>query len=443
MGKLKLSSDLFLEVNELNRLVYFLKPDGYIKMLKSLVSSYGIVRNESMDSFKVRGVLNSNSQIIVDAGLAYDPDFNSIELKSAQTIDISTSTTPKWVVLSYATSNLEVGTVSIKDEGTLTGTGTKFTEVLRGRTKFPTKVKFQSTKNVDDYEVLQVNSDTAAVLSGSFTPEEGISYAVVGCFTPGFLPSDDNKLIYEYDSCSISVVEADERPTLEANQFLLASVTIAGAGLDIVDYRNEHIFNGNSSSEQSRISTNPIMSLLSVTNLQNGFIQMGIEKGYTITNYNVTEENDVPVVNIVAGSCNFLGAGTIPDNLFNGWILVNRTNMKTVGITSNTNKNLYVPTLGSDFLEVGSNELVVVPAFPIVETKITVNDVPYYFRQTHDNVQEYITVPVVSGNNVVTLSYRMLNETYSTVFGNFSISNYTNVDGETVSLIDSSFNVSI
>lgn len=443
MGKLKFSSDLFLEVNELKRLVYFLKDDGYLKLVKSIISSYGIVNNVQNSSFKVRGKLNSTSEVIIEPGLAYDSELNSIELDEEKELALPEGDVLKWIVLSYDTHNREVGKVSIKSDGTLTGVNTKFTEVLRGRTKFPTKVKLGSTINTDDYEVLSVNSDTNVTLAGTFADEENLDYAVVGCFTPGFLPTDENKLIYEYDSSKIEIIESETEPEVDSNHFILASVAVVGSSLSIVDYRSEHIFNSNSFTEQTRLSQNPIMSMLACNNIGYGRIELSLEHGYTISSYNVSEENDIPILRIVTGSCNFLGDGDIADGFFNGWLLLNRKNMKKLLINRNTNKTLYVNTLGSDFLESAGNDLVIVPNFAIIETEVTVNDKKYYFRQSSENAKYFVVVPINSGNNVVTLKYRMSTENDSTPYGNFSISNYTNISGELVSLIDSTFNVNL
>ena len=57
MSKLKLSSNLFLEVNELNRLVQFLKKDGYELAIKSLVKTFGIVQTAENNYYKVTTVI--------------------------------------------------------------------------------------------------------------------------------------------------------------------------------------------------------------------------------------------------------------------------------------------------------------------------------------------------------------------------------------------------
>ena len=63
MSKLKFSPNLFLEVNELNRLVKFLDDDGYKRAFKALVKSFGIVQNSS--SHFVYGNVTTNSGDII------------------------------------------------------------------------------------------------------------------------------------------------------------------------------------------------------------------------------------------------------------------------------------------------------------------------------------------------------------------------------------------
>ena len=81
MSKLKLSPNLFLEVNELSRLEKFLSDDGYKLIFKSLFSSFGIAREQNSDYFKVSYMEGSGNVIIVNSGIAIDENINIIILK--------------------------------------------------------------------------------------------------------------------------------------------------------------------------------------------------------------------------------------------------------------------------------------------------------------------------------------------------------------------------
>ena len=60
MSKLKISNNLFLEVNELNMLVKCLEEDGYKRLFKSIVNNYGVVKDKNNSYFKVSNKLGSN-----------------------------------------------------------------------------------------------------------------------------------------------------------------------------------------------------------------------------------------------------------------------------------------------------------------------------------------------------------------------------------------------
>ena len=150
MSKLKLSPNLFLEVNELSRLVKFLSDDGYKLIFKNLFSSFGIARGQNSDYFKVSYKEGSDNVIVVNSGIAIDENVNIIVLKNNKEIELPSIVEYNkkyWVVISHATTNDEEGTVSVSEIGNLRGNGTSFLSVLRGQPNFPTKIKFTSSKN--------------------------------------------------------------------------------------------------------------------------------------------------------------------------------------------------------------------------------------------------------------------------------------------------------
>lgn len=142
-------------------------------------------------------------------------------------------------------NNYEPGTVSVATDGTLTGVGTEFTKVLRGGDNFPNAVKFiDSTKNILNYEVINVVSDTSAVIAAPAAAESGIRYGVVGAFTPGFVPSTANELIYEYDSFAVRMIQSETQPEVEeGREFIIAQLNWDSGDMAIVDMRNSCTFN--------------------------------------------------------------------------------------------------------------------------------------------------------------------------------------------------------
>lgn len=164
MSKLKISPNLFLEVNELNKLVQFLGEDGYKPFLKHLTKSFGIAQNENNTYFKVSRKNEAKNVVVINSGIAFDSNLNRIFLSEDKELEIPNTGNNQWILISYSPTNDEEGIVSISAQGTLSGAGTKFTSVLRGQPNFPTKVKFNSSVNTDEYEVVDVSSDTVATL---------------------------------------------------------------------------------------------------------------------------------------------------------------------------------------------------------------------------------------------------------------------------------------
>ena len=179
MSRLKFSSNLFLEVNELQRFNKFLEEDGWKRAMKAISKNFGIVENASNSYFKVTARSGSNSVIVINAGIAFDSNMDAIVMTDDLELSVGNTGSNRWVILSRAVTNEEQGTVNINSDGSLSGIGTEFTKVLRGQPNFPVKVKFNSTSNNGEYEVVSVTSDTSALLSGSFVNQSNIKYSVV------------------------------------------------------------------------------------------------------------------------------------------------------------------------------------------------------------------------------------------------------------------------
>lgn len=469
MSKLKFSENLFLEVNELQRLVKFLSDDGYKLLVKSMTKSFGIVENVNNTYFKVTNVPGSNQAVKINAGIAFNSNLDAIVMENDLQMVVTNTGVNRWLVLSRAVKNTEIGTVTINTDGSLSGIGTEFTKVLRGQPNFPTKVKFESVQNSGEYEVVSVVSDISAILSGSFVNEIGLKYSVIGTFTPGFQPIVDNKTIYEYDSYNIRIVDSSDKPSLSNDEFIIAGITFdAAGGLNISDERIYSMFNNpyvqQGTSENT--SRNPLASLLSVAAV-GGIkavdtisvdLELIVEHGYTISKFELVTTSTSNSFNIINGSSNYLGTGNIPDGMFNGWLLVNRTNMKYAKIDSNSNKSLFISNLDTSMILDNNNDFVVVPNFLEMEYEVKVSSnvnlpaKPFYFRASIWNISERMRVysffPSVSDNfeNEITISigYRMIdNSGKQFPFANLAIAQFTNINGQSETLSGSSFVVNI
>lgn len=470
MSRIKFSENLFLEVAELQRLVKFLADDGYKLAMKSLSKSFGIVENSGNTYFKVTNKAETSDTVVINPGIAFTTEMDAIVMENALEMQVSNTGVNRWLVLSRAVKNTETGNVTINTDGSLSGIGTEFTKVLRGQPNFPTKIKFESNLNTGEYEVVSVVSDTSAILSGSFVNESGLKYSVIGTFTPGFQPLAANKMIYEYDSYNIRIVDSADKPSLSSNEFIIAGISFDDVGgMNISDERIYSMFNnpyvqqGSSSDAASR---NPLASLLSVSavggvnavNAVSVDLELIVEHGYSITKFELLTTSVSNSFNILSGSSNYLGTGNIPDGMFNGWLLVNRTNMKYAKIDSNSNKSLFISNLDTSMILDNNNDFVVVPNFLEMEYEVKVSSnvdlptKPFYFRASIWNISErmrvYVFFPSVSENfaDEVTISigYRMIdNSGKQYPFANLAIAQFINVDGQTETLSKSSFVVNI
>lgn len=450
----KFSTNLFLEVNELNRFKKSLSDNGYKLLIKYLTKSFGIAQNTNNTLLKVSKKTTTDNVIVVNAGIAFDSSLNAIILADDKEITIENTGVKKWLAISYATSNSEDGTVSVSSSGVLTGVGTLFKSVLRGQTNFPTKVKLVSSANTGEYEVVDVSSDTNATLSGSFVAESDLKYQVIGAFTPGFQVDDDNKLIYEYDSCSIRVIESEDRPSLNDDEYLLASIDFDSTtgNMNVTDERLDYLFNYEySNSVDSNIVTeNTLACLKKASLIQDTMLELQFEFGYQISRYELITTSTSNTFNIIKGSSNYLGTSQIPDNIFAGWLLVNRKNMKSVTIDSNENSALVISKFDSSIIEDEDNDFIIVPNYSDIELEISLSGTNYvsgdaniYQKFSLKNITNRIFIPMKYLDTTISMKYRMISTSSNTPFKNLAIASFTNVSGIAETLGNSSFTITI
>ena len=440
MSRIKISPDLFLEVCELNKLQSFMKEEGYLKIIGAIVKSFGVVKDAKNTYLKASKKTGSLNSITFNPGIAIDSKLNVITLSNPLDVTIPEDGFKHWFVAQYKTTNFEVGSVGVTTNGSLTGVGTKFTEVLRGGNNFPNKVRLSSNLNVSDYEVLKVISDTSAILSGSFAPENNLNYGVVGTFTPGAQPVNDDDLIYEYDSCDIIELISEVEPILAENQYFLTKTEYQNGVLEINDLRWLSVFDKVVSSNST---INPIVSLLSTSLYHDQQLSISIEHGYKISSFSFFPLSTNNTFRIT-GSCNFLGTGDIPDNLFSGWTMLNRSNMERAAITSNSNKDLSVPDMDNSFISDLENDFVIIPNFNEIEVEVLVSDqiCPMYFKMNIDNIYNRILIPVNYGQSEISLRYRLIGDV-RTILQKFCVANFKNLLSDNELLSNSSFNISV
>lgn len=254
MSNLKISEDLFLEKQELNRFKRFIFDDGFKQNLLMNTQTFGIVSGsrtndgvqiQPQDSFSVKNVGSGSGLLTINPGRAINKFAEILTLDTAFNLQVPNTGQWYWVKIKYKITNEEVGTCGIDASGNLSGTSTFFEEVLRGQPNFPAKIKFTNSTlgNTQEYEVLDVLSQTSATLNGIFATESNLKYAVVGTFTPGYIAPLADKLIFDYDSVEISLVLESALNTepvkLTDEEFYLARVQVSGLNVIVEDKRNE------------------------------------------------------------------------------------------------------------------------------------------------------------------------------------------------------------
>lgn len=451
MGKIKISENLFLEKAELQRFQRFIADLGWQRAMRAMVSQWGVVQNAEGTSFRVVPHPSLTGHVLVYPGLAYTPQAEAIVLDTATAVSLGSGTDRKWIVISRVESSLEQGTVSITADGVLTGVGTKFTEVLRGQPYFPTKIRFEGNgnQNTYEYEVVSVTDDGNAILSGSFIPQSGLRYAVVGAFTPGFVPSSENRNIYAYDACRIVVIPSETVPAVEDGEYIIAYADYdINAAVTISDYRVNCMLkvgacNSRSEEQNNPQGLNPCVSLLAVDRIggtlfkdKSAELELLVEFAFFITGYAFSVLGDGTYLSITERQCNAMQQ--LPDGVFNGFLLVNRNNMKSVRIVSQQGSVLKLDAVDITDLVGDEAAFVIVPDFARIQITATASDnvdmpsVPFTWdgdvRDGRCRVRMSLQYPYqdeqLASAVDVALRYRVYNEERSGEAHNFNSATY-------------------
>lgn len=343
MSNFKISQDLLLEKQELNRFKRFVVNDGHRAELLLHTYKFGIVNGvflsngnfiENKDCFKVENIGSSSSAVNILPGRAVDKYGRIITLLESKTLQIPNDSLWYWIKINYNITNTEIGTISLSSDGTLNGFGTKFTEVLRGQPNFPIKIKFEnSINNTYEYEVVEVIDDENAIISGSFTAENDLKYIVVGTFTPGYVPPVADKYIYEYDDVNISVIQENlltpgQQPAnIDNEEFYLARVRTNGLNVIIEDKRVDFWKTKEAFHVEKIVNnTNPIIGVESVKwniyTTPRDKNEINISWGYRTTNWSVdTTQNKITINSGYGGILKENNLSNYIDGSFDNWRL--------------------------------------------------------------------------------------------------------------------------
>jgi hypothetical protein len=465
MSRLKYSPNLFLEVFELRRNNRFIVDDGWKTVVKPLISQFGVIVDE--ENSQLRPFVQEQS-LLIAAGKAVNPDMNIITNREPVAISIPTDGNVYYVTVMYTTTNSEWGTVNVTRNGSLAGFGTYFGEVLRGMPNFPNKVRFpNSILNAEEYEVVRVQSDTVATIVGDLKDEENLEYEVIGTFTPGFVPNDFDKKIYEYDSVIFQVKDSSEG--LAVGEYLICSARFVEAAMTIEDLRGTNFLEGGGTSGGGAgnaaiaVKTNPLVCLTSINNLVKGekatSIYAQFQTGVVVSAY--TANPNLPVPEFLINSFTSQALGTIApmNDFFAGWRLYNKALNRYMRITGNSGWTLYLAEWNALAIvpsNPSANEFVIIPDVDEVEIRLkpVVTDnvtrgIEYYGRFSVSAVN--VNIPIFAhfagiADNVLSMvgcTYRLTRGGAVTPWTTITSTTYTNDAGTNVAMSNGQFQIRV
>ncbi len=380
MSFLKFESDLFLEKQELNRFLRFLDNDGFRKHIVQGSVGYGFVYNENLDEdfINARANLGTNPQTVkLNPVVSVDKDgqFAFRELQDNISIP-SADGRWWWLRIRHDYNSEEEGLVSISADGTLTGVGTRFTEVLRGQRNFQSKIKFRDgSVNDREYAVVDVIDDENVVLAGQFIAESNIRYSVVGTFTEGQPVSEQQKFPFQYD---FSLLEWQEELTFEEpptstpdREFWIARVSIQSGQTVIQDKRSLNIWRTKASYNDWKLDLvdNPLIGVEQIR-FDDAFSTREKNNVYVGWGFRSTNWSIDPSLNRLTLSGGQGGVyddvSAIKDGDFDGWrVYVSAQNKysKVINttISGGTQVNLELDTLDPLVFKNLNHQVVVVP----------------------------------------------------------------------------------
>lgn len=447
MSNLKFSPDLFIGSQELNRFQRFMSDEGFKRNLLQNTASFGFVQlDNDFNNFKVEQGTNLGT-IRYNAGFAYDSNGDFITTSARDNVTVPNDNQWYWLVASYQATNIEVGTVSIDVSGNLSGIGTFFSEVLRGGSNFPSTIKFNSSVNTGEYDVLEVISDTSAVLQGEFINETGLSYTVVGSFTPTTVIPSASKDIFNYDSASISFLletTANTPPGIVPNrEFTIARVKRDGNSLVIQDKRSS-IFRTKAGFEFFDIDeeANPLIGIEGIkwqgansTRIDN---IVYLSWAFRSTNFTIDSNTNLVTINGGQGG-KFRSTADFTNGDFDGWRLyltaANKYSTIRTSTLAGSQINLLLDSL--DPLDFGTQQLIITPDVEVVE----IAAIPQVSTDNEEN-PAYRTFNFSVKRNFVRLSLQVFQSPtaqYQIQYrykNNFSYTNFANLPNDIVGYFD-------
>lgn len=377
MSKVKINSDLFLGDIELNKVIDFIKKYGFDEFINNKSVKYGIVKNRKLDPnfnyFKLQqsGTVSGNITFTLQGGYAVckDSDLNIRVLKNSNQNQIPFPQDGNWywIFIQPAYKKIENGTLSVDNSGNLIGNGTEFTKILRGQPDFPSKVKLYkldadninyspSSLNQVELTINSVVDDTHATVTTQTVSETNLYYSSVGTFTPGVVVNSNDKEIFQYDDCLISIVQETSvgvKPSYtQDQQFAIYRVKYESGNLVIQDFRTE-IFceENNSLFETISDKVNPLIGIekISYQDSDSSLENNDIYLSWGLRSSNYTINSNLNKVSITSGNGGvYKTTSQFVNGDFDGWKLyINDLQKNTVNEDSYSNNERCFKVLSS------------------------------------------------------------------------------------------------
>lgn len=388
MSYLKINSDLFLGSQELNRWKKFLDDDGFRQLLLQNTVSFGIINNSKAgqwDNFLISQGTNTGT-VKNNAGYAIDINGQLITRAATDNIPLINDNNWYWIKVAHQYNSNEVGTVSVDGSGNLTGSGTLFTQVLRGAPNNQMKISFPNASlNTQEYFVQSVISDTSAVLNGSFQIEANLNYAIIGAFTPDIAVPSGSKYPFQYSSCLMTLVletVLDTPPTLITNQeFVIARVKRNGSTITIQDKRSFAVFRTKPDFALFNIaaSTNPLIGVEAIkyddANATKDKNLLYLAWAFRSTNWTINTSINQVTINGGQGG-KYKSTIDFSNGDFDGWRIYTKDGSFSVirqSSISGTQINLILDTLNADLYSDTTQQLLVTPNAESIDLSFTAN----------------------------------------------------------------------
>lgn len=356
MSNLKISSNLFLGTPELTRLQEFLGKDGNIRGLLNNSVSFGLIKNDydiSFNNAKVSADADINiggvtfKTIKINPISGFDKYGNFLVSEQINQLpipgDIVNSTNNRWYWLriSHKFSHEEKGLWNLSNTGILTGSGGELTKIARGNPNFPTRIRFTKDTlkygpliNTQDFDILEITDDNNCILNGvSFQNEQNLKLNIVGTFTYGAPIDPVNKMIFNYDSVLVELIEEpistpNQRPTsgFESDRtFYIARVRVDGNNIIIQDKRTDYWETKSSFMLQDIDGLNNPLIGIEAIKFDHPFTTRNfniVEVAWTFrtTSWNINTEDNVVTLSSGQGGL-FKSVNDFSDGDFDGWRL--------------------------------------------------------------------------------------------------------------------------